>query len=213
MENAKVQKDKILKKKPIRVVAIAIVVITILVVSWWFGHTKVVYTYYTEYEVKVSPNSTSNYVIYVPVPVDSKGNVSEITINLILEKGNASWEIISTQYGPALKVYGSGDIIISAKSVEKAYCYNNLSMITIENVTHHGFYCNGTAHLYCESDDPDINITIHVNLTQDSRVEYSDRIRGKFWEDGSTRYTFVEGAINGSGWQSVSVTKSIEVVG
>jgi hypothetical protein len=59
-------------------------------------------------------NSSGNYTVFLPLVLDNSG-ISFIMDNLTLKEGNASFEIVNSTYGPALKVNGSGKIMIKSE--------------------------------------------------------------------------------------------------
>jgi len=94
------------------------------------------------YEVEITPIKTTNYTIYLPVPLisrhDNPNNGKPIALmnELQLVDGNATFEIITTAYGYSLKITSSEYCVIKAhKEFENEtteydddYAFGELSM-------------------------------------------------------------------------------------
>ncbi len=63
-------------------------------------------------------DSEGNYTVLVPVVLDNWG-ISFMMNNLSLEEGNASFEIVNSTYGPALRVNGSGKAVLHSEMCVK----------------------------------------------------------------------------------------------
>ena len=85
-----------------------------------------------EYFVNITTKSDVSYEIIVPIMItpltaENNGNVS-IIMNTLTTHGNASLEIIETQYGKGLKVNGNGNVLIESKGNENVP-FAKLSML------------------------------------------------------------------------------------
>ena len=100
------------------------------------------------FEIKIIVDSQFNYTIYAPIVYESGSTsmMEKIESKLKVKQGSGDFEIISTEYGPALKIESNHKIhLVSDYQHSGDYHRLNLSMHkgTInENLDEHWIFCD-----------------------------------------------------------------------
>jgi len=135
--------SKILKMVLIFSVVVCVVVSSSLL--WHFPKEGEKQEWKGSYELKIeiSLEGEGIFTLYMPIPVNENKSCLNITdeLNVI---GNCSYEIISTEYGKAIKLSGYGDVIIEAKgnkTLPPAW-FSMSNSTEIKNATEFWVYCN-----------------------------------------------------------------------
>jgi hypothetical protein len=99
---------------------LAIAIIMIVMVAIFIGYAsyklmkvaRVEESQSYEYQLHITGDNNHNYTVYVPVLIDETGSTLEIAQDLEITNGSATYEIIETEYGTALKVESNQDVSI-----------------------------------------------------------------------------------------------------
>lgn len=153
------------------------------------------------YEVEITPEEKKNYTIYLPVPLISlennprKGEPIKLMEELEIVEGNATWQTIVTEKGPALKIQSKENVIVRGEKIlknptpenESEYAFEELSMKKEEKDEYFEFYYNSSFQSNC-------TISFEILLTDDhpnGLIEYT-------WNYDEYNLTH--------GWQQVQLT-------
>jgi hypothetical protein len=102
-------------KKNLKKVSAALIVFMILCFVIFFGIPGENRYYLYTYSLKITPTDLSDYRIYLPLPVDTDGEVHEIFDNMKVEAEYATVEIIETARGNALSIVGASEVEVFAE--------------------------------------------------------------------------------------------------
>ena len=176
-----------LVKKHKRKYVSVIVVIIIVISGIMFGIAGENRNYEYYYLIELSPNDLSEYELYFPMALNAGNQPHEIMDDLNVEGKNANTQIIDTEHGKALRVFGTGDIHIYGDVVGgKTTFYGDpleyppifhLSMYSHSNtgVDYHWIYYNNSKRFA-------VDITISATIKQS---ESEGRIISMPWIESS----------------------------
>lgn len=69
-------------------------------------------------EITITIKSSSEFTTHVPFPIDSKGEAVACMYNITTNYGEASWDFVDTDKGPAFLIEGNGDVELYGVSEE-----------------------------------------------------------------------------------------------
>ena len=155
-----------------------------------------------EYEVQILPEEKGNYTLYVPVIVNEDGSVSELMQDINIIKGNATYEIIDTEHGKALKIVADEEVRIKS-SGQKRILWPYLSMLNAtkeERIQENG---EVEFWVYCDKPAGSKNITLNIYF---SAGVWSDTYNGLGMQRSNSAHfkdEQIEDVTVVTGWQKV----------
>jgi hypothetical protein len=167
------------------ILIIAILICSSLTLSFVFNHEE---TDPYHYHITLNSNSTEEYSVACPVPVDISGNLCAHFIDdLQIEEGRAIIELNPAPYGPAITISGKGRIDIS---------WNASLPISAENRFWYMSMTSGDFHFGLEKNLTWVySDTANVSLSLSFSCEYRPGNPGKFSilcaGDSSTHRTYM----------------------
>jgi hypothetical protein len=176
------------------VIIIVILVTALSMISIFKDNSKYKYTLY---QIDIIADESTNYTVYVPVPLNPDGSISPLYENLKCINGECNYSLIDTNYGKAIQIIGSGDIEIMSileltSSEYEQNRYSNLSMWFDSNFEF------GSIRLYSNISNP--ASAISVRLTHDHSTA-----------NGAICADTIK-AILKSGWRDAEINRMIAAV-
>lgn len=162
-----------------------------------------------EYNLHVIPDGNGNYTLYVPIVVNEDESISLLTENLHITSGGATYEIIDTEHGKALRIEGDEGITFEASTNERI-SFPYLSMLNesidrMETIGEVDFW------IFCDNSNDSGNITISVHLETQSEREWYNGLGMRKSSSGTIREEEIDEVTLTSGWQKVPGYISVEV--
>ncbi len=154
-----------------------------------------------EYKLLITPKDVENYTLYVPIAINEDGSVSELMDDLHITKGNASYEIIETEYGKVLKIVANGEVNFES-SGKRRIPMPHLSML---NVTEEGEQASGDVEfwVYCDKPIDSDNITLTLHLSAEVWRDWYNGLGMHKWYSYTEREEQIEDVAITQGWQKV----------
>jgi len=157
-----------------------------------------------KYQLIVTPNEVSDYLLYVPSIIDNNGSFSSLNNDMKLIDGKGKFQSTITTYGPAIEIISNNDFKIGfeiQRSFKKSDYYGGYPNYFLSmDLDKDG---NGDStewgndyienYFYINASD-NINVTVKLIFT----------IGTKHWGGGFE----LEGFSNQNGWNIISGTKS-----
>jgi hypothetical protein len=162
-----------------------------------------------EYKMHVIPDENGNYTLYVPIVISEDESVSKLTEDLQITKGVATYEIIDTEHGWALKIEGHEEVIIESSTKEQmSFPYLSMLNETIDRSETTG---GVDFWIFYDKSIGSGNITLSVQLSTQSERDWYNGLGMRKWSSGTTREEKIEEVTLTQGWQKVSGYISVEV--
>ena len=137
-----------------------------------------------EFEIELEPNNSSKFEVYVPLLINIDNNEISPLMDDLTVKGNATYEIIETIHGDALRIIGNNKITIRIAGTKKIpYAWLNMNEGPPQ----------GPGQDYCVYGNTSSNFTIHIK--ESSIIEHNK---------GSNDWMAKDSGFNGdiqNGWQ------------
>lgn len=155
-----------------------------------------------EYEMQIVPEEKGNYTLYVPVIINEDGSVSELMQDINIIKGNATYEIIDTEHGKALKIVTDEEVRIKS-SGQKRILWPYLSMLnaTKEDRVQE----NGEVEfwVYCDKPVGSKNITLNIYFSAEVWSDTYNGLGMQKLNSGNFKDEQIEDVTVVTGWQKV----------
>ena len=199
-----------------RITLLSIVSVLIIVLLYFsFMYLKCMETreksWECEFVVELETNSSDGYLLEVPIPIferESRGiyKISEVMSSVEVIDGDAEIMIVSTEYGDALRINGTGSVTIQAsnkgkesmKSIDyfERYLANGMSMRNVSSPER-----EPTFFIYSTNEQSNISLSCYL--------DYKSLVR---WYNGFGENTYngiitgqidMAGQIMESGWVEI----------
>lgn len=106
------------------------------------------------YTITVASNSSDQFRVLCPLPVDSEGVVWPLTLGYLHVTGNSTTALIATEYGEALEVVGNGIELITMNILtEPTGPYENLTHYQYLSMAEFSTELGYHANLYSDTGD------------------------------------------------------------
>jgi hypothetical protein len=162
-----------------------------------------------EYKMHVIPDGNGNYTLYVPIIINEDESVSELTEDMHITKGDATYEIIDTEHGLALKIEGNEEVIIESSTKEQIpFPYLSMLNETIDRSETTG---GVDFWVFYDKSNGSGNITLSVQLSTQSERDWYNGLGMRKWSSGTAREEKINEITLTQGWQKVPGYISVEV--
>jgi hypothetical protein len=162
-----------------------------------------------EYQLHITGDNNHNYTVYVPVLINETGSASEIAEDLQITNGSATYEIIETEYGTALKVVSNQDVSIELMG-DRMISGPRLSLLNRSLGDPSRPYGPVEFWIFCDKPSGSGSIVINVNLevvvSKETYNEFDTKTESSYsqWAEQIRDITVT------NGWQTVQGLISIE---
>ncbi|UCE36336.1 MAG: hypothetical protein JSW00_12480 [Thermoplasmata archaeon] len=162
-----------------------------------------------EYKLEIIPDETGEYTVYVPIVINEDKSISELMDDLHITKGDATYEIIETEHGWALKIVSNTEVSIES-SIDEPISFPYLSMLN-ESIERKEAHSEVNFWVFYDKLEGEGNITLSVHLSTDSERVWYNGLGLEKWSSGTHREEKIDEVTVTSGWQKVPGYISIEV--
>lgn len=188
-----------MNKKRILVIAVVIIVLLVAVTSVsWLSLRDREGTRSHHYYVRIEANTTEEYVVRLPVPVDISGRMPPYFVQEIeILMGYPVFALRESEYGTGLEVRASGYIEFEWTKVWPESwneIYGNITMTTGAE----GWDASGPAHSWIFSDRSDTRIHFLFSCT-------NHHMETPVWSSGGGPTFDFYMYPNGTGWQQIEI--------